>query len=271
MILTENVTVKIINHNLPHYKRIGYNVKYGDIITVPTIDLSKGSHYQIDVKCNKCGTIKNVRYQDYIKMTKDYTELYYCQTCVKTEKTMKTNQLLYGVNNPSQSNIIKDRKEKTNLKNWGVKNVFESEEIKDKIKITNINLYGCEYANQNIDILLKSKETRLKNGNQIQDDQLTQFDKYRKMVLKESRKYIKKLYQNWDGYDFYDNEYIKNNHITYKSNDKNYPNVDHKISIFEGFSKNIDFQVIGNIKNLCITKRTINSTKNKKSYYDTEV
>lgn len=268
MILTESVNIKIINHTIDHFKNIGYDVKYGDTITIPITHLNNGSHYLIDVKCNKCESIKNMKYQDYIKITKNHTNLYYCQTCVKTEKTTKTVQKLYGVSNVSKSNVIKIRKEKTTFKNYGVKNPFESEVVKDRIKITNVNLYGHESATQNENIQLKSKMTRLKNGNQISDDQLTEYEKYRKIVLKETRNHIINLLNNWDGYDFYDNEYIKENYKLYKSNNKNYPNIDHKISIFQGFTNNIDHKIIGNINNLCITKRSINATKNKKSYYD---
>jgi hypothetical protein len=267
MILTETLNIKVINHTLEHFKNLGYNVKYGDTITIPIYHLNIGSHYLIDVKCNKCESIKNMKYQDYIKITNNHSESYYCQTCVKTEKTTKTVQKLYGVSNVSKSNIIKKQKEKTTLKNYGVKNPFESEVIKNRIKITNVNLYGYESATQNENIQLKSKITRLKNGNQISDDQLTEYEKYRKIVLKETRKHINNLLNNWDGCDFYDNEYIKE-YYNLNYNDKKYPNIDHKISIFEGFTKNIDYKIIGNIKNLCITKRTINSTKNKKSYYD---
>ena len=49
------------------------------------------------------------------------------------------------------------------------------------------------------------------------------------------------------------------------SNDKNYPTIDHKISIFCGFKNGISC-IIGNINNLCITKRGINSSKNKKNH-----
>jgi hypothetical protein len=47
--------------------------------------------------------------------------------------------------------------------------------------------------------------------------------------------FIKKdLLENWDGYDYYDGEYIKDNFCLY-SNDKNYPTMDHKISCYYGF------------------------------------
>lgn len=83
---------------------------------------------------------------------------------------------------------------------------------------------------------------------------------YRRRVKRETYKFKKKLYENWDGFDFYDNEYIYNN-TNYR--DINYPTIDHKISIYEGFKQEICPTIIGHIDNLCITKKTINSSKNR--------
>lgn len=41
----------------------------------------------------------------------------------------------------------------------------------------------------------------------------------------------------------------------------NYPTIDHKKSVHYGFINNISPEEISNISNLCITKRSINSTK----------
>ena len=72
----------------------------------------------------------------------------------------------------------------------------------------------------------------------------------------------KVLFSLWDGIDFYDGENIIDN-MNLHHNDRLYPTVDHKISIYNGFKNNISIEVISSIDNLCITKRHINSTKNK--------
>jgi len=48
-------------------------------------------------------------------------------------------------------------------------------------------------------------------------------------------------------FDYYDNEFIKNN-IKYKFHNKNYPTIDHKISIYYGFMTNISPEIIGNLE-----------------------
>ena len=65
----------------------------------------------------------------------------------------------------------------------------------------------------------------------------------------------------------YDNEYIKDN-LQFDCNDRRYPTIDHKISVKNGFINNIDPSIIGNVENLCITKRCINSSKNSKNEKD---
>lgn len=62
--------------------------------------------------------------------------------------------------------------------------------------------------------------------------------------------------------DYYDGEYIKNN-IKLKHTDKNFPTIDHKISIYSGYKNNLSVDEIANIDNLCITKRFLNSKKNR--------
>ena len=68
------------------------------------------------------------------------------------------------------------------------------------------------------------------------------------------------LFSNWSGYDYYDDEFIKNNLLLDKNNDK-YPSIDHKIPAIYAFLNNISPMEISNISNLCITKRILNSKK----------
>ena len=56
------------------------------------------------------------------------------------------------------------------------------------------------------------------------------------------------------------NEYIFNN-FSLNYNNPNYPVIDHKISVFEGYKIGMSEIEISNIDNLCITKRIINGKK----------
>ncbi len=134
MILTETLKIKITNKNIGYYKHIGFNeAKSGDIIIINSLQLSKGSHEVITVKCDNCHYIKNIEFKTYYNLTNNLNDNYYCNKC----KTLKTKI--------------------TNLKKYGVDNVFKSEEIKNKIKKIKKSKYNNEYYN-NIE---KQKQTNL--------------------------------------------------------------------------------------------------------------
>ena len=74
------------------------------------------------------------------------------------------------------------------------------------------------------------------------------------------------LYENWDGYDYYDGEYIKGN-FSHSPLSSLYPTIDHKISTYFGFINNIEPEEISSLENLCITKKKINSQKRELTDY----
>jgi len=245
MILTKEVTVTIINHNFYHYKSLGYDVKCRDTIIVPIEHLSKGSHEKIEYKCDICGKDFFVKFLDY--NNKKHKEKDYCKYCSK-EMTSKTIMEKYGVNNASKLQFVKDKKVKTTLEHYGVENPFQSEIIKTKSIETLIEKYGEDWST--------ITKKRL-------DYDIGLFKEYSLTVRRETYKQKKILKQNWNGYDVYDGEYIKDNFI-YTPNNRLYPTVDHKISINYGFLNNIQPEEIANVNNLCYTKRYINGMKNKK-------
>ena len=67
--------------------------------------------------------------------------------------------------------------------------------------------------------------------------------------------------------DHYDNEYIKGN-LSLSPISRAYPTIDHKMSTFNGFINKIDYNIIGSLDNLCITKKCLNSIKGKNTKYN---
>lgn len=76
------------------------------------------------------------------------SKIKYKQTCFKK----------YGVENPSQSEIIKQKKVNTSNENWGVEYSLQSKIIKEKSKQTLLEKYGVENASQSIKIKQKKKD-----------------------------------------------------------------------------------------------------------------
>jgi hypothetical protein len=75
-----------------------------------------------------------------------------------------------------------------------------------------------------------------------------------------------KIFEQWNGLDYYDGEHIDKKDLN--KYDNTYPTIDHKISVFFGFKNGITAEEIAKIENLCITKRIINITKNIKNEDD---
>jgi len=201
------------------------------------------------------------------------------------EKTKETNLIRYGFESHLQSDLIKDKIKETNLEKYGYENVFQSENIKNRIKETNLIKYGTEYASQNEDVKDKIKETnllkygyenvaqsdlvkskikisRVENKSWISDEDRGYFENYENSIENKTKMIKDELFEKWDGYDYYDGEYIKDN-LNLNHLNVNFPTIDHKISIYSGFKNNIPFYEIASIENLCITKRGINSKKNR--------
>ena len=258
MILTKSLKISINNRNIEHYNSLGYNVKYFDVIDVPIKDLRPSCNNEVLVVCDNCGAEKYYRYQEYNKSLKTYN-MYYCKHCAHL-KYKRTCLEKYGVENTSSLESTKKKREETNLKNFGCVNVFQNEDIKKKSAETLNKKYNVNHISHDKNYQIKCKNTRILKNKQIPDYLLTEYELYSKKVRNETKRNKKIVYENWNGYDYYDNEYIKEN-IELNPNNLLYPNIDHKISIFYGFINNIEYNIISNIDNLCITKRKHNSAK----------
>lgn len=165
------------------------------------------------------------------------------------EKIKQTCLERYGADWPSK---LEDFKLKYDLK---------KEETIQKIKQTCLERYGVDNVSKVESITDKARISKIESGLSIPDELLTEWALYKREVRNLTNRVKKILYEKWNGYDYYDNEYIKGN-FSYSPLSRNYPTIDHKISTYYGFINNIDPKEISDLSNLCITKRSINSQKN---------
>ncbi len=147
--------IKVNNHSLEHYKKLGYDVKCWGIITVPPEHLTNGSTVKIKVKCDKCGNEKELSYSIYLDNTKNNTEYYGCSLECSKSKKIKTCLKKYGFEVSSQSPKVKEKAVQTCLKNHGVEYPMQSQKIFNKSDETRINKYG----DKNYRNIEKQKET----------------------------------------------------------------------------------------------------------------
>lgn len=156
---------------------------------------------------------------------------------------------MFRVDHPSKSPHIRSISEKTNLDKYGGRYYILTDEFLKSDEIKN-----------------KRKNTRIMRGYDISDDDRSDWELYKIKVRRMTDKVKSELFDNWDGYDYYDNEFIKDNHLKYEPRTKHYPTIDHKISIKYGFDNNIPIYIISDINNLCITKTEINCSKSVRTH-----
>ena len=178
----------------------------------------------------------NEYYNNHNQIKETKKEIYNNENFNNREKSNETCLEKYGVENVSQSDIIKNKKKQTSFKNYGLEHPLKTFEVMEKLRNT-------------------SRWTKIED----RED----FYKYYLLVCKYTLKNKKELINNWNGNDYYTNEFILEN-FNLNSNDKNYPTIDHKNSIKYGFDNNITAEELSKINNLCITTRSNNSSKGEK-------
>jgi len=301
MILENNIKIISQKGNTRIIKKI-FNidkVEMNRTYIIPIEKLSIDSHYKIKVKCDFCDYEREIPYRQYLSNIKKDGK-YYCSKCSVTKmkdskiekygnnyfdvvkKYKDTMMFLYGVENGFQLDEIKEKSKKTKFKKYGdemfvnikkhketimilygIDNISKLDSIKQKKVETCLKNWGVEYPSQNKELSIKGSETR--NRNRPYD--LTKMIEYRAKVISLTLKNKPMLLENWDGYDYYDNEHIVNN-FNLSSSDRNYPTIDHKISIFYCFMNSISVEDAAHIDNLCMTKKCVNSRKNRKNEAD---
>jgi len=274
--------IKMEGKSFKIYKDKGYIFNWRDTIEIKIEDLLTCSNAKISTECDVCGLVKEISYTKYnknilrggfyscqkcssIKRVDTCLEKYGVDNYVKTDKykeKKKENCLeKYGVDSYLKTEDFRNKRTDTMLDKYGVENPLESPTIREKKVNTCLTKYGVDNPTKLESHQLKRKITNIKNGNQIPDNLITPFLLYKRKCRNLTNKVKGELFSNWDGYDYYDGEFIKNNLLlNHKVNI--YPTIDHKITIWYGFMNNLTVEEISSINNLCITKRSINSRKN---------
>jgi len=280
MIISKDAEVILNSANFKHFYSLGYtDLKKGNKLVVPVEHLNRGSHVVVKVKCDVCGKEKDLMYRYYVKSLKKH-DFYVCgskcgrkkaektsinrfgvshfsKTLKSKEKVKKTCLEKYGVDNPSKNNDVQEKRKNTMLERHGVEYYVLSDDFKDKSEKTSMINYGTIHPQMSEEMQEVRRNYHIKMGYNVLTDE---FEIYKREAYKLTKKVKKKLLSVWDGKDYYDGECIKNN-FNLPYHDGNYPTIDHKTTIFEGFKNGIEVEKIADISNLCFTKRCINSKK----------
>jgi hypothetical protein len=181
MILDEFVEVIINPKMYRFYTNLGYSVNKGSKNKIKISDLSDGSVYKINCKCDICGSESKMEYRQYLKNVKSYN-FYSCRRCTHI-KTEITNMCKYGTKMPlnDKNSPVYNKRKKSMIDNYGVEhlwqnndeyeNVFISkygvsnisklESVKKKKIEKSIQKYGTENVFQSEEIKRKIRSTNL--------------------------------------------------------------------------------------------------------------
>tara|TARA_Y100000034_G_scaffold30763_1_gene37593 strand:- start:1092 stop:1826 length:735 start_codon:yes stop_codon:yes gene_type:complete len=158
----------------------------------------------------------------------------YSQTDEWNEKIKQTCLDRFGFESPIENPDILEKRNKTMIERWGGASTLESPILREKAEKTMLRKYGNRNVTYVPEIVEKSMDKKLlkthgKTWSEYKND-LSEFQRYRAEV----------------------------NHVTRQQPIYTLPNhelrgkyhLDHKFSVSQGFLKNIDPSVIGNIVNL---------------------
>lgn len=223
-----------------------------------TVDILKNVEFKVKVYhfitelkefplCPTCGKqlkYKNIRYgyshycnNKCVKNSNDYKEKWkssWKKNNSDGKSIIKRNETVikkYGSIEEYNNNLFLSVKD-SHLKKHGVEHYFQSEEFKKKRKETLNEKYGNEkYNNPN-----KTKETRIKNGTQLDDSNIRNFNIFKRVVSNRTLT----IYRN--NQKFINPNNLNRSHKTY--------HIDHKFSMKQGYLYNLPIEIMTHPCNL---------------------
>ena len=125
-------------------------------------------------------------YRNIEKSKKTRLEKYGDSNFNNRKKAKETCIKKYGVENPFQSNLVKDLIKKTNLKKYGFESHNQNESVKNKVKESILKKFGTEFYTQSDDY--KSKKSEI-----IKKKKQTCIERYRVDNYTKSDFYLEKI------------------------------------------------------------------------------
>jgi hypothetical protein len=153
----------------------------------------------------------------------------------------------------SQMKSHKNELQNGMLKKYGVSNPSNSSKLLEIRKNTFINRYGVDnpYKLNIEDRIAKTRNTNIKNGRWLSDDDRLPFDLYKRTVWKETNKSIR----------------IHNMKSIFSNRSRQGHHLDHIYSIYDGFINNVPHHIVGHVTNLQLLFSKKNQSKQSNSWH----
>ena len=189
-----------------NYRSLGSHIRYNHK------NLNSQEYYNRYLKddiregiCSVCG-----KETKFINMNMGYLET--CSRKCGYEIRKQTWIENFGVEHPSQSEEIKEKKRQTNIERFGVEHPLQSEEIKEKRKQTCIEKFGVEHPLQSKEVREKGKQTCIEKfgvEHPLQSEEIkekrkqTNIERFGVEYASQSPEYLKTRYKNGKQYFFH--------------------------------------------------------------------
>jgi len=149
--------------NAKRFKALGYIfTKMKDVFTVKIEDLSPNSHSKVRVKCDYCGAEYDTIWVSVVKGRKSGVNKDCCSNPVCTgKKAADVMEFKHGVRYSAFLPDVVEKRKRTCLERYGVDNPSKSEVVKERIVKSNLERYGVEYSQQSPEVRAKTNETCL--------------------------------------------------------------------------------------------------------------
>lgn len=161
MVLDKEVEIYANAFNTSRYKKLGYDIKYGERIKVKVEDLPDCFTGDVSFECDYCHCKFKRQWQIYIRNKKKCPiQKDACKECF--QKKLEESMLFrYGVKNSMNLESTKEKVKETNLEKYGCENAHQNETIKEKAKNTNLERYGTTSPLKNEEIKQKFINTNI--------------------------------------------------------------------------------------------------------------
>ena len=222
MLVTKEVSIKVNNKNIEHFRNLGYQgLVLNKPINIPVEHLMKGSKTKIVASCDICKNEKTIDYKLY-NYCINKQGIYTCAGKCTNIKRDEANIRLFGVKHWMQSEENLEKYKKILIEKIGYDNPFKSEIAKNNFKKTIMERYGVNNLSHSNEIYMrqqisgfsmkKHEETGLYYRGTYELDFLN-FCFYNKKIKIEQGKRFSYKYQDKDRYYFSDFFYEKENLI----------------------------------------------------------
>ena len=161
--LLPNQIVKMKWHprNKDYYVSLGYNfTKMGEEFDVKIEHLTKGAKPKVKMKCDYCGKLIEIKYQNYINRCSPQLKDA-CNDC-KAKKITESVMTAYGVTNVFQLEETKEKAKETIFEKYGNEHYSQTEEYKEKCEQTCMEKYGKPHYAQTSEFWNKCVSTNIK-------------------------------------------------------------------------------------------------------------